>query len=243
VRIPKFFPQLTPLGSGSDYTAFLDHLGVPAVDMNFGGKYGVYHSIFDNFFWMEKFCDPDFTVHTMAARLYTLYAMRAASADAVPLTFSPYALAIRDQVDDLRKRLARKNLDDKPDREFPRLAELVKSIRAFQEQAESLDAATTALTEQKAPKSDEQLHKLNTELIHVERAFLSADGLPGRPWFKHTIYAPGLTTGYASWPLPGLRGAIEDDDAKILDAQVRLLIERIDAATATMKRAEGAARN
>ena len=69
------------LGSGSDYTAFLDHLGVPAVDAGFKGGYGVYHSIYDNFNWMEKFGDPEFLSHAMSARLYTLIAMRAAAAD------------------------------------------------------------------------------------------------------------------------------------------------------------------
>ena len=79
-KAPQFTPQMTPLGSGSDYTAFVDHLGVPAVDVNFGGRYGVYHSVFDDFTWMEKFCDPEFIIHTTAARLYTLIAMRASTA-------------------------------------------------------------------------------------------------------------------------------------------------------------------
>ncbi len=81
----RFSPQLNPLGSGSDYTAFLDHLGVPSLDVGFSGRYGVYHSIYDDFFWMEKFGDPEFVTHATAARLYTLIAMRAAGAEVVPL--------------------------------------------------------------------------------------------------------------------------------------------------------------
>ena len=84
------------LGSGSDYTAFLDHLGVPAVDVGFSGRYGVYHSVYDNFYWMEKFGDPEFLTHAMAARLYTVLAMRAAGAEVVPLKFVPYGEALRD---------------------------------------------------------------------------------------------------------------------------------------------------
>src|SRR5262249_53902203 len=82
-----FSPQMNPLGSGSDYTAFVDHLGIPAVDSGLRGGYGVYHSIYDNFNWMEKFGDPEFLNHATAARLYTLIVMRAAAADVVPLRF------------------------------------------------------------------------------------------------------------------------------------------------------------
>ena len=87
--------MMNPLGSGSDYTAFLDHLGVPALDIGFSGRYGVYHSIYDDFFWMEKFGDPEFLTHATAARLYTLIAMRAAGAEVVPLRFAPYAEALK----------------------------------------------------------------------------------------------------------------------------------------------------
>ena len=89
-------------GSGSDYTAFVDHLAVPAVDAGFKGGYGVYHSIYDDFNWMEKFGDPEFLTHATAARLYTLIVMRAASADVVPLKFVPYGRALREHVDELR---------------------------------------------------------------------------------------------------------------------------------------------
>ncbi len=102
----RFSPQMDALGSGSDYTAFVDHLGVPAVDVGFSGRYGVYHSIYDDFHWMERFGDPEFVTHATAARLYTALAMRAAGAEVVPLTFTPYAEAIRDHLDDLRRMIA-----------------------------------------------------------------------------------------------------------------------------------------
>ena len=100
------------LGSGSDYTAFVDHLGIPAVDGGLRGGYGVYHSIYDNFNWMEKFGDPEFLSHATAARLYTLIAMRAAAADVVPLRFVPYGLALREHVDELRLIHARRVRQD-----------------------------------------------------------------------------------------------------------------------------------
>jgi N-acetylated-alpha-linked acidic dipeptidase len=79
--------------------------------------------------------------------------------------------------------------------------------------------------------------------MRVERAFLIEGGLPGRPFFRHAIYAPGLTTGYASWPLPGVRQAIEETHQELLNEQVPILIDRIKAATTVMSEAEWAARD
>ena len=238
---PKFSPQLNPLGSGSDYTAFLDHLGVPSLDVGFSGRYGVYHSVYDDFFWMEKFGDPEFLTHATAAKLYTLIVMRAAGADVVPLKFTPYADALEDYVDDLRRTVARKGraVEGDPARPalvFEGLPRLVEAIKGFATQAKAVDAATEALTRQDGA-TPAQWSKLNDDLIRVERQFLMAKGLPGRPWFKHAIYAPGLTTGYASWPLPGVRQGINDSDGEMIATQTALLVERIDAATATLKAA------
>ncbi len=241
----KFSPQMNALGSGSDYTAFLDHLGVPAVDAGFSGKYGVYHSIYDDFFWMEKFGDPEFLTHATAAKLYTLVAMRAAGADVVPLRFAPYGEALREYLDDLRRMVARKNraTDGETSRAsfaFDTLPKLVAAIKGFEAQAVILDAATEALAKRDGVPPA-QLAKVNDALTRVERAFLLPKGLPGRPWFKHAIYAPGLTTGYAAWPLPGVRQAVNDGDAAMLAAQAAALVERIDAATAALKLAAEAA--
>ena len=195
----KFSPQLNPLGSGSDYTAFLDHLGVPSLDVGFNGRYGVYHSIYDDFFWMEKFGDPEFVVHATAARLYTLLVMRAAGAEVVPLKFAPYGDALREYVDDLRRMVARKartveSESARPPIVFDGLPRLVASIKAFDGQAGALDAATDALAKRDS-LAPAHLVKVNDALTKVERSFLLPKGLPGRSWFKHSVYAPGLTTG------------------------------------------------
>ncbi len=234
-----FSPQLNPLGSGSDYTAFVDHLGVPSIDVGFAGKYGVYHSIYDNFYWMEKFGDPEFVTHATAAKLYTLIAMRAAGAEVVPFRFTPYGEALRIYVDDLRRMMARKarTLDPKaknplaPFEDFPLL---VSPIRAFQIQAAEVDKATAVLSGREGV-SDEKLSRVNDALMRVERTFLLPAGLPGRPWFRHAIYAPGLTTGYACWPMPGVRQALMEGDAVALESQVIALAARIDAATEALK--------
>lgn len=239
-----FSPKMNPLGSGSDYTAFLDHLGVPAVDVAFGGSYGVYHSIYDNFYWMEKFCDPEFLTHATAARLYTVIAMRAAGSDVAPLTFAPYGEALREYVDDLREIVARKARAVAPGGKAPLnfdgLPELVAAVVAFRKQAESLDAATRALAGRDGVNAA-QLERVNAAITQVERSFLLPSGLPGRAWFKHSIYAPGLTTGYASWPLPGVRQAVIQNDPELLRAQLPLLVGRIDAATAALRTATQAA--
>ena len=241
----RFSPQLNALGSGSDYTAFLDHLGVPSIDVGFSGRYGVYHSIYDDFFWMEKFGDPEFVTHATAARLYTLIAMRAAGAEVVPLRFAPYGEALREYVDDLRRIVARKarsveSESARPPIVFEGLPRLVSSIKAFEGQATALDAATEALAKRDGVALA-QLSKVNDALTKVERSFLMPKGLPGRPWFRHAVYAPGLTTGYSSWTLPGVRQAVIENDSEMLAAQLPALVERIDAATAALKAAAEAA--
>jgi N-acetylated-alpha-linked acidic dipeptidase len=235
-RRDRFEPQLDPLGSGSDYTVFVDHLGVPSLDAGFKGRYGVYHSIYDNYYWMEKFGDPEFLTHATAAKLYTLIAMRAAAADVAPLRFSPYGWALEDHLDDLRRMVARKArmIEGRDPLEFKGLSELFRAIKAFQKEANALDGKAEAL----AAKDDvpaATLARFNDGIKQVERAFLLPNGLPGRPWFKHAVYAPGLTTGYACWPMPGVRQAIQEDDRSLLAAQVSMLTERIRAATKAIK--------
>lgn len=241
----RFSPQLNWLGSGSDYTAFVDHLGIPALDVGFRGKYGVYHSIYDDFTWMEKFGDPEFVTHATAARLFTIIAMRAAGAEVAPLKFVPYGDALREHVDDLRRIVERRtrageSASAKPAFTFEGLPNLVRAVRLFQAHAAALDQATDALA-QRDDVTDAHLARVNDALTRIERALLLTDGLPGRPWFKHAVYAPGLTTGYASWPLPGVRQAVLDSDSALLAAQLPALVGRLEAATAAMKNAEEAA--
>lgn len=236
-RGDSFRPQLDPLGSGSDYTVFLDHLGVPALDIGFKGRYGVYHSIYDDFYWMEKFGDPEFLTHATAAKLYTLIAMRAAGAEVAPLRFTPYGWALRDHLDDLRRLLARKAraVEGREPLSLDGAAALFEAVKEFHAAALDLDKKTEALAARDGvPLAT--LTLVNDALKDVERAFLLPGGLPGRPWFKHAIYAPGLTTGYACWPLPGVRQGVQNEDRALLGAQVPALVERVKAATAALRR-------
>jgi N-acetylated-alpha-linked acidic dipeptidase len=164
----------------------------------------------------------------------------------VPLTFTPYADALKEHLDDLRRMVERKARASGADRSkppfrFKGVAGLIKAIARFESQAKSLDRQAAALARD-AGATGERLSRFNDALGRVERAFLLKEGLPGRPWFKHAIFAPGVTTGYASWPLPGVRQAIVNSDGDMLAAQLSALIKRIDAATAAMKEAESAAK-
>jgi N-acetylated-alpha-linked acidic dipeptidase len=240
-----FVPQLAALGSGSDYTAFLDHLGIPAIDVGFSGRYGVYHSIYDDITWMERHGDPEFLTHTTAAKLYTLVAMRAAGAEVLPLTFTPYGASLRSLVDEMRLLQLRKSRARPEPAEtestanshaIPPLPEkpagietLLDAVVRFQAAAAELDQATAKLVSQESIRG-EQLVELNRSLATIERSFLLEDGLPGRPWFRHAVYAPGLTTGYACWPLPGLRQAIEENDATKWSTELPRTVVAIDHA-------------
>jgi N-acetylated-alpha-linked acidic dipeptidase len=209
--------------------------------VGFHGGYGVYHSIYDNFNWMEKFGDPEFLNHATAARLYTAIIMRAAAADVAPLKFVPYAMALREYVDELRlvhlKRVRKaESATSDSDVEFAGLATLVDAVRGFRSQAEKLDQATSALT-QRDQVDKTSLSRLNDLLAQVERSFLLERGLPERSWFKHAIYAPGLTTGYASWPLPAIRQALEDKSKEHLAAYLPPTVERIRKATGALEAA------
>jgi N-acetylated-alpha-linked acidic dipeptidase len=238
-----FFPQLHPLGSGSDYTVFLDHLGVPALDIGFSGRYGVYHSIYDDFTWMEKFGDPEFITHTMAARLYTVLMMRAAAAELLPFRFVPYGEALRDHVDELRLIHARQ-IRGKTDGARPTAAQaqaeaetfeglpaLVHAVATYQSRAAEVDQVLDDLSARDG-LSKEQLARINESLAQAERSFLLPGGLPGRPWFRHAIYAPGVTTGYGAWPLPALRQAFEEHKPERLKALAAETVASIDRAAA-----------
>jgi N-acetylated-alpha-linked acidic dipeptidase len=246
----SFELHLNPLGSGSDYTAFADHAGVASVDFSFEGDYGVYHSTLDNFFWMENFGDPAFLYHAVSARLYGLLAMRLASADIVPLRYAAYGRALSRELELLRRDALRGRRVWEAAQEpravepgstasvearkkpalLPDLAPLARAIDRLTEKGLELDSTLARLEEgSPGPLDSGATARLNNALVQVERAFLDPQGLPGRPWFRHVLYAPGLTTGYASWPFPGVVQALKDREPAALEAQLRNVIARIDA--------------
>ena len=225
--------RIGALGSGSDYTPFLQHLGVPATDMGFGGDYGVYHSAYDSFYWMSHFGDPTFAYHVTAARLWGIVAMRLAGAEGLPFDYRDYATQINEFFEESMKTAKRRNLtealDEKPMRD---------ALKRFGEEAARTDKARVdAIADNKGARNAAKLRRLNDALIAVERALTDSRGLRGRTWYRHQIYAPGTYTGYAAQPLPDFRQALEDRNTANAKEGLERIVEALNRATEVLRKA------
>ena len=218
--------QLGRLGSGSDYTAFLDNLGIPSLDFGFGGSNGPYHSVYDNFYWMSHFGDPEFLFHQAAARVYGLLAWRLSSDKVAPLRFSNYGAALMDDINAIRTDVIRRARTAEGDAFKPDFTAIVAAIREFDAAGHEVDRMADRLA---SSDNNAAIARFNDAIMQVERAFLNNEGLPQRPWFRHQLIAPGLTTGYAPWPFPGLREAVEKKDKTMFDAEARKVIGALKA--------------
>jgi len=210
------------LGSGSDYTAFLQHLGVPSADMSSSGPYGVYHSVFDNFAWFKKFGDPDFLYEQQMARILGLEAMRMADADVLPYDYEEYGKEVVAYLETAQKRVRDKFGDQAPD------------FTAVMNAAQSFERAGAKLLE----KQKEMPHdsaRLNQVLLSTERALLVQQGLPHRPWYRHVIYAPGEYTGYAAVVIPGVNEALDKADAERAKQQLQVLATALERAAKVLE--------
>lgn len=198
------------LGSGSDYSVFLQHLGVPSTDISSSGSYGVYHSAFDDFAWFKKFGDPDFVYEQEMARVYGLEVLRMADADVLPYDYEDYGKEILVYLDAARSKARDKFGDKAPD-----FGGAIAGARHLQ------DAGAKILQKQrKLPAAPE---RLNATLREAERALLISEGLPNRAWFHHSIYAPGQYTGYAAVVIPGVNEAIDRGDLHRTEQQIAAL--------------------
>jgi N-acetylated-alpha-linked acidic dipeptidase len=210
------------LGSGSDYTAFLQHLGVPSTDISSTGPYGVYHSAFDNLAWFKKFADPDFAYEQEMARVFGLEAVRMADADVLPYDYEEYAKEIAVYLD-----AAHHRADNKFGEGVLDFGAVSAAARRFQA------AAKKILAWQEYPPRDAA--RLNQALRDAERAFLLPQGLPHRPWYRHTIYAPGEYTGYAAVVIPGVNEALDKGDSDRARQQLGVLAAALDRAAKTLE--------
>ncbi len=210
------------LGSGSDYTAFLQHMGVPSTDVSSSGAYGVYHSVFDNFAWFKKFGDPDFTYEQEMARVFGLEAVRMADADVLPYDYEEYGKEIAVYLD-----AAKKRAEDK----FGAHALDFGAVNAAARHFESAGAKIRA--RQKNPPRDAS--GLNQTLLDAERALLMPRGLPHRPWFRHVIYAPGEYTGYAAVVIPGVNEALDKGDSDRTRQQLAALAAALERSAKTLE--------
>jgi N-acetylated-alpha-linked acidic dipeptidase len=207
----------TRIGSGSDYAALLDHAGVPVIDVSYLGPYGVYHSAYDNYYWMNQFGDPGYHYHAAMAQLLGVLVLRLSNADLLPFDFASYGGHVREYLDTLNKASDLSKLE---------LAPLRQAIDAFQQSGLRLnDTVQAALAQDKLdPIIADQI---NRGLMGIERQWLMPEGIPGRPGYKHMIYACRQT--YANLELPGLTEAAEAGDVITAQQQAQILAGTLQA--------------
>jgi N-acetylated-alpha-linked acidic dipeptidase len=211
------------LGSGSDYTPFIQHLGVPSTDIGSEGPYGVYHSVFDNYNWFTKFADPTFVYEQQQARVFGLEILHMADADVLPYDYQLYGKEIVGYLETAQKQATTKNLT----------LDFAPALAA----ANRFAAAGTAIrAAQSAPPSNSA--RLNQSLREAEGALLNPEGLPKRSWYKHTIYAPGEFTGYAAVVIPGVTEGIEAPDAPRAQSQLAALAAALNRSAAILEAAK-----
>ena len=261
--------RIGALGSGSDYGAFVDHLGIASLDLGYGGEDGggIYHSIYDDFYWYTHYSDTAFVYGRALAQTAGTAVMRLADAELLPFDFSNFADTMHKYVDDLKKLLKSKQDEARelnkeieegvftatadPKKTFvPPKAEEVPPYLNFA----PLENATDALT-QSAQRYRKAMEKANANggatlasaslssvdalLIQSERKLTSPEGLPGRPWYKHEIYAPGVYTGYGVKTMPAVRESIEQKKWKAADEGI-LEVSRVLAGEAALINAAAA---
>ena len=239
--------RLDALGSGSDYTAFIDHLGVASLNLGYGGEDdgGIYHSIYDDFSWYTRFADSDFVYGRALAQTVGLAVLRLADAELLPFEFTALADATGQYLKDLKKVVERKQeetaernrqIDDgvfratndprrptvAPAKEDvpPHLnfAPLDNAVAALERSAGRYAKARAGVRDRAVPP--DVLSRVNALLIRSERVLLSPEGLPRRPWFKHLVYAPGVYAGYGASTLPGVREAIQQKRYPEAEAEI-----------------------
>jgi N-acetylated-alpha-linked acidic dipeptidase len=239
--------QLAPLGSGTDYTAFEHHLGVPSLNLGYGGEDegGIYHSIYDDFYWYTHFSDTTFVYGKALSQTVGMTVMRLADADVLPYRFSNLSVAVHDylkQVQDLLKQKQEQVKEQNRELEEgvfaaindprrPKVAPSQEQVPPYINFA-PLQNAADALTKSgehynkalaaalKGAPDTAKLATINMKLLKAEQLLLNDGGLPTRPYYKHMLYAPGLYTGYAPKTVSGIRESIELKDYKLAEAEV-----------------------
>lgn len=258
--------ELGSLGAGSDYTPFLQHLGVSSLDVVFEGEadYGVYHSAYDSFDHFRRFVDPTFEYGVALARVAGRLMLRASQAQLLPARESDFAASIARYDDELHKladgmrakaRELAKLLDDgvynlaadprKPRAPPPRaaevpylnFAELDNAAATLEQSAKAFDKAYARLEAIDDPAANAARERVNATLTDLEQALTDPHGLPGREWYQHMVYAPGLHTGYGVKTLPGIREAIEERRWDEADRYIGVVSRALNAYSARLDRA------
>jgi N-acetylated-alpha-linked acidic dipeptidase len=256
--------HIDALGSGSDYSSFIDHMGVPALNLGFGGedRGGIYHSIYDDFYWYTHFSDSSFVYGRALSQTAGTAVMRLADADLLPFAFTNLAETAGQYVKEIQKlRDSRAEQIEERNREIdenvnaatsdprdPTVA-LAKQIPAPKFNFDPVLKATDSLTRAAkrydlaytaalgkpgaiSPARAATLRSINERLLQAERALTSTDGLTGRPWYRHLLYAPGYYTGYGVKTMPGPREAIEQGQWSSVDREIARVASALDSEAA-----------
>jgi len=217
--------NLGVLGAGSDYVTFLDKFGVPSLHLGFNGyagTYPVYHSIYDSYTWIENWGDPNFTYHQTAAQLAGSLMIALSDSNVIPLDYLDTASALNDYLDQTYT-LMRSMYQGDP----VNLTQLNVSVANFANAVfSSQNTVSSANTSTASSNKD-----VNAWLASIERLFLNSDGLPNRPFYKHTVQAPAIDNGYGPQIFPGVYEFIEEGNFTVAQQQVTVLASRIDRAS------------
>ncbi len=256
--------RISPLGSGSDYTPFLQHLGIASLNVSYGGENGggSYHSQFDSFEHYTRFGDPGFYYGVTLSKTTARLALRLANADVLPMRFENfadnvglYAGEVMELLEGIRASTDRKNqlvamrayqlAADPTETYVPPEAEegvpylnfapVQNAVHRLETSAQALDTEIRRVMEEGA--TDAEAVALNRVLKTTERLMTSEEGLPRRPWYRHQVYAPGFHTGYGVKTLPGIREAIEERDWEEATEQVGLVAEMLDRVSNALEQA------
>jgi N-acetylated-alpha-linked acidic dipeptidase len=256
--------RINALGDGSDYTAFIHHAGIAALNMGFGGEDdgGEYHSIYDDFYWYTHFSDTDFAYGRALAQTAGTAVMRLADADLLPYQFTNSVDTIRRYVKDLQKSLKasqdeirernreieegvfsatadpKKTMVPPPVEPVPifmNFAPLENGLDLLEKSANRYQhAMERAEANGGEALASASLKAVNESLLHVESSFTSPTGLPERPWFRHQIYAPGAYTGYGAKPIAAVREAMDKKEWEQADAQIPRIGRILETAAAAI---------
>ncbi|GLW89962.1 M28 family peptidase [Actinokineospora globicatena] len=209
----------TRLGSGSDYTAFLDRLGIASADIGFDSPNGNYHSTIDDPQFTHRFLDPGARYQSTAAKTTGLVGLRLAQADVIPLNYSDYARETLVYLEAAGKR----GVD---------VRAATKAAQDWLRATERLESTRDRLLRDRDFGGD-RLSRLNRSVLAQERALTRTEGLPNRPWYRHQIYAPGTYTGYAVKVLPGVNEPLDQNDPTTANRWLRHLTKSLETAART----------
>jgi N-acetylated-alpha-linked acidic dipeptidase len=226
--------RISALGSGSDYTVFLDHLTLASLNLGFsdGQPNGVYHSNYDSFDWYTRYADGDFLFGRALSQTIGTTILRLADATILPFNFVDLADTMSRYIEEIKEE--REKHEGAPELD---LAAVDSELEKLREAGEAYEVALARLTELRSEslQSQPELERLNQLLYTSERRLAHDEGLPNREWFRHQVYAPGFYTGYGVKTIPGVRESIEEetwDEAKYYITVVSQALEGLIAQVA-----------